>query len=323
METQDKTADVFVQTGKKSVGVFADCPVPSSAGPVKCNRPGDELQNEETSDIHEKNPMEITSYNLLGPYVTDENDFWGGPFPESVAASLIYGDSVENNLIELNPYQSENSITLPVHTLRGPKLQITEDHTENESASKVLQFKPNPIDDETVLLSSSASLITDEYDKINEPVQAKVQYHRRKRLEWKLQSSQASSTNDRKPTETASSWTVYDDLLEEIEESLAATNRTRERSGLGDPSESFNALSYPEPREMTKLIENYLNQKFLNFTHRSTDRYPCATERTKLCSEIATMTEIEDKNEDEESHNTRKPSCLLLCRCMSKKTTKR
>ncbi|KAF6776520.1 hypothetical protein AHF37_03487 [Paragonimus kellicotti] len=323
MEIQDKTADAFVQTGKKSVGVFADCPVPSSPGLVKCNIPGDEILNEEASHIHERNPMGISSYNLLGPYVTDENDFWGGPFPESVALSLIYGDTMGNNLIELSPYLSEDSLTLPVHTLRGPKLQITEDHTEKESASKVLQYKPNLMDDETVLLSSSASLITDEYDKINEPVQAKVQYHRRKRLEWKLQSSQASSTNDRKPTETGSSWTVYDDLLEEIEDSLAATNRIRERSGFGDPSESFNALSYPEPKEMTKLIENYLNQKFLNFTHRSTDRYPCATERTKSCSEIATMTEIEDKNEDEESHNTRKPGCLLLCRCMSKKTTKR
>ncbi|VDP86992.1 unnamed protein product [Echinostoma caproni] len=151
-------------------------------------------------------------------------------------------------------------------------------------------------------------------------MKARVQFHRRKRLEWKLNTSNPS-TADRKCQDTSNSWTVYDDLLEELEESFEAPGRHYDPSVLVEPSLSYNGTCHTSNGGMSVTIEKYLNQRFLNFLEEPQTgvcyRYLPASP-TKLCAEISTMTDPEDKDDDD-SARRRKANCLPLCRCMPKK----
>ncbi|CAH8503105.1 unnamed protein product [Dicrocoelium dendriticum] len=289
-----------------------------------CDSPCGETRREEAPEDRESNPMRISSKGLVGPYVSEDNDRWEVPYPESLASSLIYGDTIENNLIEMSPHLSEDSVMVPINGCRTNRWRLKGMHDGSQIIPKSQRSSTNLKEDDTILLTSSASLLTDDGERLHEPVKARVQYHRRKRLEWRLQNSQPLSP-DSKLRDSVNSWTVYDDLLEELEDSLETAARWREQSGQVDASDSVNGLGFSHPNELYQIIESYLQQKLRDFEYQSQlCQQNNPTIPVKAYSEIATMTEVEGKEEEDESAYAMRAHCLPTCQCVPKRSkTKR
>ncbi|TPP62672.1 hypothetical protein FGIG_03742 [Fasciola gigantica] len=282
--------------------------------------PSGETYDGDTSDHNESYPTHVSPNGIPGPYVSDESDSFDGErsCPESVASSLICGDNIKKHVANKSPHLSDDSVTLPVSGECAVEINKPDFH--HSSQARDGKISVTPLDDETFIISSSASLLTEDYERIPEPMKARVQYHRRKRLEWKLHSSNLS-TAEHKCQETSNSWTVYDDLLEEIEESIDTSGRRCDPALTVETAFPLNGPYHTSNGGISATIENYLNQRFLNFSEEPQAglcyRY-LPPSPTKTCTEISTMTEPEEK-EDDDSARRRKAQCLPLCRCMPKK----
>ncbi|TGZ74039.1 hypothetical protein CRM22_001166 [Opisthorchis felineus] len=306
----------------KSVGTLTDN-ITENQLKTLYTSPAGETSDGDFFTCHEQNPNSVSSDVPAGPYLSDENENWEPdlPCPESLATSIIYGDTDEYKIIGRSPHITDDSV-LPVlvRTLRQPTLN---DSVHVQAPSKVSCLPKRMADEESVQFTSSTSLVTDDYVKTQEPVKAEVHVHRRKKLEWKLQPTSEPLTSEPRWRGSRNSWTVYDDLLEDLEDSLCPVeSHTHDQSSTGlDPSESFNGLDLPASKRMCEIIEDYLQRKFLNFSGRL-DRDTDYPNSTKICSEIATMTDAEEKDdeEDESWFANRRSQCLPVCRCVPKRT---
>ncbi|KAA0187354.1 hypothetical protein FBUS_08032 [Fasciolopsis buskii] len=287
---------------------------------VSRTSPSGETYDGDISDHNESYPTHVSPNSISGPYISEELDSFDGDASssESVATSLICGDNLEKRIIQRSPRLSEDSLTLPVSGESFGKLNKLDFHSNFPNRCEKVSV--TSVDDETFIISSSTSLLTEDYEKIPEPMKARVQLHRRKRLEWKFNSSNPSTVEHKCP-ETSNSWTVYDDLLEEIEENLDASGRRCDPQQMADSDPPCNGTYQAYNDGISTAIENYLNQRFLNFPEESKAGFcyqylPLSP--TKMCAEMSTMTDPEEQEEDD-SACRRKAHCLPLCRCMPKK----
>ncbi|KER26833.1 hypothetical protein T265_13918, partial [Opisthorchis viverrini] len=307
----------------KSVGTLTE-DITENQIKTPCTTPAGETADGDYFTCHEQNPNSVSSDVPVGPYLSDENENWEPDLPcaESLATSIIYGDTDQYKIIGRNHHITDDSTTLQV-LVRALKQPTLEESVHVQAPSKVSCLPKKVADEESIQFTSSTSLVTDDYEKNQEPVKAEVHVHRRKKLEWKLQPNSEPLTSEPRPRGSRNSWTVYDDLLEDLEDSLCPVeSHTHDRSSTGlDPSESFNGLDLPASKRMYEIIEDYLQRKFLNFSGRL-DRDTDYTRSTKICAEIATMTDAEERDDDEEESwfANRRSQCLPMCRCVPKRT---
>ncbi|CAL8102943.1 unnamed protein product [Calicophoron daubneyi] len=297
------------------------CSAIGSLNPKNNVSSGGEGTDNEPRDMYEPSPTSVTPNQLLGPYVIDDQDGKDGAYPESVATTAVHGDTTEHRVTQISPHLSDGSLTVPANERTTPKIFKMLERSVSRECLGDTRFGSTVQDDESVLLSSSASLITEEYDKINEPARAKIQYHKRKRLEWKLQYNQPLS-EERKTTEGGNSWTVYDDLLEDLEESIDVSGNRKCPSIPPDQPTIVNRNVQPPGTQMTWDLGSYLNQKFLNFDSQIYSKgYQdyIAQNQPNRNMDASTMTGIEEKDDDESQargvHN-------CLCRCMPRKSAR-